>query len=114
APRTALPETSGNAGANTQNTPAPSMTNAAQNLITPHPASQTAPPQPAGNVGAQPAPQAPAPPVPPSGLAVAIAARATAGKNDFSIRLDPPELGRVDVRLSVDKDGQITSHLVAD
>ncbi len=52
--------------------------------------------------------------MPLAGVAVAIAARASAGKNSFAIRLDPPELGRVDVRLSVDKDGHITSHLVAD
>jgi flagellar hook-length control protein FliK len=49
--------------------------------------------------------------VPVAGLAVAIAAHAESGKNHFEIRLDPPELGRIDVRLDVDKDGQVTSHL---
>ena len=49
--------------------------------------------------------------VPVGGLAVAIAAHAQSGKNHFEIRLDPPELGRIDVRLDVDKDGQVTSHL---
>lgn len=113
APRATLPEASGNATATTQSTPAQTTTNAAQNITIPHPASQTAP-QAAANAATQPAPQAPSAPVPLAGVAVAIAARASAGKNDFSIRLDPPELGRVDVRLSVDKDGHITSHLVAD
>jgi flagellar hook-length control protein FliK len=52
--------------------------------------------------------------VPLAGIAVAIAARAFAGKNHFAIRLDPPELGRIEVHLDVDKDGSVTSHLVAD
>jgi flagellar hook-length control protein FliK len=52
--------------------------------------------------------------VPLSGLAIEIAGRARAGKNDFAIRLDPPELGRIEVKLSVDRQGQITSHVIAD
>jgi flagellar hook-length control protein FliK len=52
--------------------------------------------------------------VPITGLAVEIAAHAQAGKNRFEIRLDPPELGRINVRLEVDHDGKVTSHLVAD
>jgi len=35
------------------------------------------------------------------------------GKNRFEIRLDPPELGRIEVRLDVDTDGRVTSHLIA-
>src|SRR6185437_16673357 len=27
---------------------------------------------------------------------------------------DPPELGRIEVRMKVDRDGRITSHLIAD
>jgi flagellar hook-length control protein FliK len=54
------------------------------------------------------------PTVPVAGLVVEIAARAQAGGNRFSIRLDPPELGRVDVRLDVDRDGNVTSRLTAD
>jgi chemotaxis protein MotD len=57
---------------------------------------------------------APAATVPVAGLAVEIAGRAHAGKNHFEIRLDPPELGRIEVKLSVDRHGQITSHLIAD
>jgi flagellar hook-length control protein FliK len=52
--------------------------------------------------------------VPVAGLAVAIAARAKAGSNQFDIRLDPPELGRIDVRLDVAGNGQVTSHVTVD
>jgi flagellar hook-length control protein FliK len=52
--------------------------------------------------------------VPISGLPVAIAARAVAGSNQFDIRLDPPELGRIDVQLNVDGNGQVTSHVTVD
>ena len=54
------------------------------------------------------------PPVPISGLAVEIAARARDGKSRFEIRLDPPELGRIDVRLDIDRDGGVSSRLVVD
>jgi len=54
------------------------------------------------------------PAVPISGLAVAIAARAQEGSNQFDIRLDPPELGRIDVRLDVDSSGQVTSHVTVE
>jgi flagellar hook-length control protein FliK len=52
--------------------------------------------------------------VPIAGLAVAIASHAQAGSHQFDIRLDPPELGRIDVQLNVDSNGQITSHITAD
>jgi len=52
--------------------------------------------------------------VPIAGLAVAIASRAQAGSNQFDIRLDPPELGRIDVRLAVDHNGQVTTHVTAE
>jgi flagellar hook-length control protein FliK len=52
--------------------------------------------------------------VPISGLSVAIAAHAEAGNNSFEIRLDPPELGRIDVRLDVDREGKVTSHVMVD
>jgi flagellar hook-length control protein FliK len=52
--------------------------------------------------------------VPVTGLAVAITAHAKAGSNQFDIRLDPPELGRIEVRLGVDRDGQVTSHVTVD
>jgi flagellar hook-length control protein FliK len=52
--------------------------------------------------------------VPVSGLAVEIAAHASAGKNRFEIRLDPPELGKIDVRLDIDKHGHVTSRLIVE
>ncbi len=39
-------------------------------------------------------------------LAVSIAARSMSGAKQFDIRLDPPELGRVEVRLSIDATGK--------
>jgi len=56
----------------------------------------------------------PAGAVPLSGLPIAIAARVQAGLQQFDIRLDPPELGRIDVRLGVDGNGQVTSHVTVD
>jgi hypothetical protein len=52
--------------------------------------------------------------VPLDGLAVEIAARASHGHNRFEIRLDPPELGRIDVRLDIDRSGQVTSRRVVE
>jgi len=52
--------------------------------------------------------------VPLSGLAVEIAVTAQSGKSRFEIRLDPAELGRIDVRLDVDRHGQVTSHLTVE
>jgi flagellar hook-length control protein FliK len=52
--------------------------------------------------------------VPLAGLAVEIAARAQAGSNRFEIRLDPPDLGRIDVRLDIDRDGHVTSRLMVE
>ncbi|GLH79706.1 flagellar hook-length control protein [Bradyrhizobium sp. SSBR45G] len=49
--------------------------------------------------------------VPLHGLAIEIAASALNGKSRFEIRLDPAELGRIDVRIDVDRNGQVTSHL---
>jgi flagellar hook-length control protein FliK len=47
-------------------------------------------------------------------LAVTIAAKSQSGARQFDIRLDPPELGRVDVRLSIDATGKTSAHLSAD
>jgi flagellar hook-length control protein FliK len=58
--------------------------------------------------------QAQAAAVPLAGLAVEIAAQARAGKHHFAIRLDPPELGRIDVRLDVDRDGNVNSRLIVE
>lgn len=47
-------------------------------------------------------------------LAVAIAAKSQSGTKQFDIRLDPPELGRVEVRLSIDSTGKAQASLSAD
>ena len=52
--------------------------------------------------------------VPLSGLAVEIAARARSGNTHFEIRLDPADLGRIDVRIDVDRHGHVTSHLMVE
>jgi flagellar hook-length control protein FliK len=60
----------------------------------------------------QPGPQQPQ--VPLNGIAVHIAQQAANGARRFDIRLDPPELGRVEVRLDVSKDGKVSTHLVVE
>jgi flagellar hook-length control protein FliK len=45
---------------------------------------------------------------------VEIAAKSQSGAKQFDIRLDPPELGRVQVRLSIDATGKAEAHLSAD
>jgi flagellar hook-length control protein FliK len=52
--------------------------------------------------------------VPLSGIAVEIAANVQNGKTRFEMRLDPAELGRIDVRIDVDRNGQVTSHLTVE
>jgi flagellar hook-length control protein FliK len=52
--------------------------------------------------------------VPLSGLALEIAASARSGKSRFEIRLDPADLGRIDVRIDVDRSGQVTSHVTVE
>jgi flagellar hook-length control protein FliK len=47
-------------------------------------------------------------------LAVEIVAKSQSGARQFDIRLDPPELGRVEVRLSIDASGKASAHLSAD
>ncbi len=56
----------------------------------------------------------PAVAVPPAGLALAIASQARAGHSRFDIQLEPAELGRIDVRLSIDRHGTVTSHVVVE
>jgi flagellar hook-length control protein FliK len=53
-------------------------------------------------------------PVPLSGLALEIAVSARSGKSRFEIRLDPADLGRIDVRVDIDRNGQVTSHLTVE
>jgi flagellar hook-length control protein FliK len=52
--------------------------------------------------------------VPLSGLALEIAVSARSGKSRFEIRLDPADLGRIDVRIDIDRSGRVTSHLTVE
>ena len=47
-------------------------------------------------------------------LALKIAAKSLDGSRQFDIRLDPAELGRVDVRLALDGNGNAQAHLAAE
>jgi flagellar hook-length control protein FliK len=98
-----------------------------QTAITAAAPAQTATPDPAAQAAALPqqvsATQASVPtvtvaaagaPVPLSGLAVQIAASVQSGKTRFEVRLDPADLGRIDVRIDVARNGQVTSHLIVE
>ena len=64
-----------------------------------------------------PAPQPMSSPAVPVGLAevaVVIAARFKGGESRFQIRLDPADLGRIDVDLAVDEGGQATTTLTVE
>jgi flagellar hook-length control protein FliK len=52
--------------------------------------------------------------VPLSGVAMEIATSIQSGKSRFEIRLDPADLGRIDVRIDIDRNGQMTSHLTVE
>lgn len=80
-----------------------------QQPVQTHAANLTAIPVAAANT-----PLADSAPVPMNGLAADIALRAAGGNSRFEIRLDPAELGRIDVRLDVDKHGNVTSHLTVE
>ncbi len=49
-----------------------------------------------------------------SDLPVAIATLARQGERTFEIRLDPAELGKIDVSLTIDRDGAIRTHIVVE
>jgi flagellar hook-length control protein FliK len=81
------------------------------------PIAHSAPLQTTAPAGPNPAASAPMPQpaaIPFAGVAIEIAGKALAGKNHFEIRLDPPELGRIEVRLNVDRDGNVTSRMIVD
>jgi flagellar hook-length control protein FliK len=52
--------------------------------------------------------------MPATSAAIAITTRVDEGSRQFDIRLDPPELGRIDVHLDVDKDGGVSTRLTVD
>jgi flagellar hook-length control protein FliK len=52
--------------------------------------------------------------VPLGAVPVEIGLKSLAGVNHFEIRLDPAELGRIEVRLEIDEDGGVKAHLTVD
>jgi flagellar hook-length control protein FliK len=63
---------------------------------------------------AQAAYQPATPTIPYPQVAFEIARQFAAGNSKFQIRLDPPELGRIDVKLDVDKHGAVTARMTVD
>jgi flagellar hook-length control protein FliK len=53
-------------------------------------------------------------PVPLQAIAVEIGMRAMRGSREFAIRLDPEDLGRIDIRLEISEAGQVQAKLVVD
>jgi flagellar hook-length control protein FliK len=47
-------------------------------------------------------------------LALRIAAKSSAGESEFTVQLDPPDLGRIEVRLNVNSQGSAQANLIAD
>jgi flagellar hook-length control protein FliK len=70
----------------------------------------------AAEASAPSAPGTPAPaPVPLGAVPMTIGLRSLAGSNQFEIRLDPKDLGRIDVNLDIDKEtGAVQASLVVD
>lgn len=73
-------------------------------------------PLPASHAGqpATPAPVELARAMPPSAVPVEVGLRALQGLKEFQIRLDPAELGRVDVKLEIGDDKTVTAKVVVD
>ncbi|ACL60889.1 flagellar hook-length control protein FliK [Methylobacterium nodulans] len=61
------------------------------------------------------APSPPPPPVPLGAVPMTIGLRSLAGSNRFEIRLDPADLGRIDVSLDLDREhGSVKAHLAVE
>ena len=86
-------------------TQTPTTTTAAQQVA-------TAPPAAARTVQA--AYQPPATPISLPQVAFEIVRQVQAGNSRFQIRLDPAELGRIDVQLDVDRSGNVSARMVVD
>jgi len=52
--------------------------------------------------------------IPANTIALQMARNLQKGTNRFDIRLDPPEMGRIDVRMEVRKDGHVVAHMSVD
>lgn len=53
-------------------------------------------------------------PVAMADIPVAVATMARQGERTFEIRLDPAELGKIDVNLTIDRDGAVRTHIVVE
>ena len=107
APSTTAPSPHDHAAAANAQAPAADADPNAQLAVLPQQVSSTAAVNPTDKLTVT---QATGAAVPVSGLAVEIAASAQSGKTHFEVRLDPADLGRIDVRIAVDRSGQVTSH----
>lgn len=58
--------------------------------------------------------QAQATQVPNNAIAMQIAKHVAKGVSTFEIRLDPPEMGRIDVKLELAQDGRVNAHLAVE
>lgn len=67
--------------------------------------------EPAAAMAGAPTPQ---PPLPVAALPASIAIKALSGSNHFDIRLNPEELGRINVSLEIDQDGTIRASIAAE
>ena len=67
--------------------------------------------EPAATMAGTPTPQ---PPLPVAALPASIAIKALSGSNHFDIRLNPEELGRINVSLEIDQDGTIRASIAAE
>ena len=87
------------------------------NLNAPNQVSPTGTPQNSNPVlvrfGALPG-QAQATQVPNTAIALQISKHVARGVSTFEIRLDPAEMGRIDVKLELAKDGRVTAHLAVE
>lgn len=52
--------------------------------------------------------------IPAMAIALQIARNLQKGINRFDIRLDPPEMGRIDIRMEVRRDGHVMAHLTVE
>lgn len=52
--------------------------------------------------------------VPAMAIALQMARNLQKGSNRFDIRLDPPEMGRIDVRMEIQRDGTVQAHLTVE
>ena len=122
APNTARPDRPATAPAGNQPTPAAAPAEAATDKpadLTQAPTAATTAPQPPAAAPAairtvQAAYQQPSTPIPLPQVAFEIVRQVQAGNSRFQIRLDPADLGRIDVQLDVDRSGNVSARMVVE